>query len=211
MLKIIPFIYNNDPDELLANTYVLVDSDNSCLVVDPSKNNENIKNFIIKNNYCLKAVLLTHGHFDHFGGAEILLNYFKVPLYIGYEDEKMLLDPSMNCSKYIKESYCLETKVENYPNNGQLSLLNEVVEVIPTPYHTKGSVCFFLKQNGVVLSGDLIFKHTIGRDDLPNNSRKDKNESLSKILSLPAEVKIYPGHGQFTTVLEEQNTNNFVK
>ena len=113
MLKIIPFTYNNDPDELLSNTYVIVDSDNNALVVDPSKNNDNLKNYLIKNNLNLKAILLTHGHYDHFSGVERLLNEFKVDIYISFSDEYMLDDAEANCSIYISKAYTLNQKYKN--------------------------------------------------------------------------------------------------
>ena len=211
MIKIIPFVYNNDPDELLANTYVLVDSLNFCVVVDPSKNNENIKNFIIKNNYILKGVLLTHGHFDHFGGAEVLVKAFNVPLFIHALDEIMLKDEKMNCSVYMSRAYQYPFDVEYYSNKEELSLLNENIEVIPTPYHTKGSVSLYLKESKAVFTGDSLFYRGVGRSDLPNNDSRKQYESVSKLLSLPEDTKVYPGHGPFTSIKEERVSNQFVK
>ena len=103
MLKIIPFTYNNDPDELLSNTYVIVDSDNNTLVVDPSKNNDNLKNYLIKNNLNLKAILLTHGHYDHFSGVERLINEFKVDIYCTL-DGSIWLDNYKDCQDTSKAS-----------------------------------------------------------------------------------------------------------
>ena len=204
MLKVVPFCYNNDPDELLSNTYVVIDSDNSCLVVDPSKDNDNLKNYIINNGLNLKTILLTHGHYDHFSGAKRLLESFKVDLYISFEDEMMLNDPEYNCSAYISGPYSLNEKCMNYPKNGILRALNEDIEVIPVPYHTEGSVALYLKTSNIVLSGDFLFCGGLGRCDLPNNAARKKNDSLNTIFKLADDVKVYPGHGPFTTIGEEK-------
>ena len=205
MLEVVPFIYNNDPDELLANTYIVIDSDKQCIVVDPSKNNENIKNYILKNGLTLKAVCLTHGHFDHFSGAKILLDAFKVDLFVSILDEFMLKDPEYNCSIYISGPNSLDVKCTNYPEIGVLSLLNEDIVVIPTPYHTEGSVCLYLKDSGILLSGDFLFRGGLGRCDLPNNAARKKNQSLEKVFALPKETKVYPGHGPITSIALEKN------
>lgn len=207
MLKIIPFTYNNDPDELLSNTYVIVDSDNNALVVDPSKNNDNLKNYLIKNNLNLKAILLTHGHYDHFSGVERLLNEFKVDIYISFSDEYMLDDAEANCSIYISGAYTLNQKYNNYLERATLTLLNEEIEVIPTPYHTEGSVCLYLKDSNALISGDFLFCGCLGRCDLPNNAARKLKESLEKVLCLPEETRIYPGHGPFTTIKAEKANN----
>ena len=118
MIKIVPFIYNNDFDELLSNTYVLIDDAKNCVVVDPSKDNENIKDYIKKNKLKPKAVLLTHGHFDHFKGAHILTEGFKIPLYIHAEDEEMIRNSSINCSNFAMSasmvSYSFCSLYENF-------------------------------------------------------------------------------------------------
>lgn len=211
MIKVIPFIYNNDADELLANTYLLIDDASNCVVVDPSKNNDNIKNYIIKNNLDIKAVLLTHAHFDHFKGAEILTNQFKIPLFVDAEDEFMLRDIDYNCSSYMETPVIFSGKTEFLPRNGVLKLLNDEIKVIKTPYHTKGSVCFYLEKEKILISGDFLFKSGIGRDDLPNNASKMLNLSLNNVFALPDDVKVYPGHGPSTQIGIERNLFQFVK
>jgi glyoxylase-like metal-dependent hydrolase (beta-lactamase superfamily II) len=205
MLKVIPFCYNNDPDELLSNTYIVIDSDNSCLVVDPSKDNDNIKNYIIKNELNLKAVLLTHGHYDHFSGAKRLLDHFKVDLYVSFDDELMLDNPEWNCSTFISGPHSLKVNAKNYPQDGVLHLLNEDIEVIPVPFHTLGSVAFYLKSANIALTGDFLFAGCLGRSDLPNNAARKMDESLNTIFKLDDSVKVYPGHGPFSTIGKERS------
>ena len=90
-MKIIPFIYD-DEDDLFANTYVLIDSDNNCVVIDPSKQYCGIINYIQKNHLSLKGILLTHGHYDHIRGVDLLVNEFNVPVFIGFEEEDLIRD-----------------------------------------------------------------------------------------------------------------------
>lgn len=211
MIKIVPFIYNNDLDELLSNTYLLIDDSRNCVIIDPSKDNSNVSEYIKKNKFKAKAVLLTHGHFDHFKGANILIENFKIPLYVNAEDEEMLRNPQLNCSHAFESSVIYKYESDFFPKNGILKLLKEELLVINTPYHTKGSVCFYSKENNFVITGDLLFKDGIGRCDLPNNAAKEKNNSLNKLFILPDETKVYPGHGPFTTIRDERIVNQFVK
>ena len=103
MVKVVPFIYDS-LDELYANTYVLIDEDKNCVVIDPAKNNESLVNYIKKNNLSLKAVLLTHGHVDHMRGVDPLIDAFNVPLYVGFDDEDKLKDTYANCSLFFAGS-----------------------------------------------------------------------------------------------------------
>lgn len=211
MIKIVPFIYNNDFEELCSNTYVLIDDAKNCVIVDPSKSNDKVKEYIKANKLKAKAVLLTHGHFDHFKGASILTEGFKIPLYIDAEDEEMIRSTFLNCSHEFETSVIFGGETTFFPRNGVLKLLKEELLVIPTPYHTKGSVCFYSKNNSFLISGDTLFKNGIGRADLPNNASKEKNNTLQKLFSLPDDTKVYPGHGPLTNIKDERILNQFVK
>ena len=108
-MKIIPFVYN-DIDDLCANTYVLIDKSNNCIIIDPSKKYDGLVNYVKKNGLNLKAVLITHSHIDHFRGAELLINTFNVPLYIGFYDAPALKDSYLNCSQLLGETQSLDVK-----------------------------------------------------------------------------------------------------
>ena len=210
MVKVVPFIYE-DLDELYANTYVLIDEDKNCVVVDPAKNNESLVNYIKKNNLSLKAVLLTHGHVDHMRGVDPLINAFNVPLYVGFDDEDKLKDTYANCSLFLNENVIVKAKATTIADQEVLHLLNEDIICIHTPYHTAGSMCFYLKDSNLLLTGDFILPHGIGRSDLPSAMPKELNRSMAKIMALPKSVKIYGGHGEFSSLEKEQSLNPFVK
>ena len=210
MVKVVPFIYDS-LDELYANTYVLIDEDKNCVVIDPAKNNESLVNYIKKNNLSLKAVLLTHGHVDHMRGVDPLIDAFNVPLYIGFDDEDKLKDTYANCSLFLNENVIVKAKATTIADQEVLHLLSEDIICIHTPYHTAGSMCFYLKDSNLLLTGDFILPHAIGRSDLPSAMPKELNRSMAKIMALPKSVKIYGGHGEFSSLEKEQSLNPFVK
>ena len=210
MTKVIPFIYE-DLDELYANTYVLIDSEKQCVVIDPAKAYDGLVNYIKKNELTLKGILLTHGHADHIRGVDTFVNTFNVPVYIGFDDVDMLKDTFLNCSEFLGEQVIVKSKAETLADKDVLHLLKEDIQVIATPYHTAGGVCFYLKDSGVLFTGDFIIPHGIGRCDLPNAKPHELNNSIAKITKLPLSTKIYGGHGKSSTVEIELRVNPFVK
>ena len=210
MIKVVPFIYEG-VDELYANTYLLVDYDNNCVVIDPAKEYPGIVNYIKKNELNLKAILLTHGHVDHMRGVDVLAEAFNAPLYIGFDDEDKLSDTYAHVSYLLGENLVIKSKANTIADNEVLHLLNEDIKVIAVPYHTAGSVCFYLKESGLLFTGDFIIMHSVGRSDLPSAKPKELNNSMTKILALPNETKLYGGHGPSSTLEIERRVNPFVK
>ena len=210
MTKVIPFIYE-DQDELYANTYVLIDDEKNCVVIDPAKAYDGLVNYIKKNELTLKAVLLTHGHVDHIRGVDTLVNAFNVPVYVGFDDLDMLQDTFLNCSEFLGESVIVKSNVETLADKDVLRLLNEDIQVIATPFHTAGGVCFYLKDSGVLFTGDFIIPHGIGRCDLPNARPHALKDSMAKIIKLPVSTKIYGGHEKSSTLESELRINQYVK
>ena len=210
MIKVVPFIYD-DYDDVYANTYLLIDSNNDCVLIDAGKEYPGIVTYIKKNNLNLKAILITHGHFDHIRGVNTVLNDFKVPVYIGFDDEDKLVDTFTNGSEYFGRRITVEVKANTLADSETLKLLNEDIKVITTPYHTSGSVCFYLKDSGLLFTGDFIIPHSIGRSDLPTAMPHELRNSMTKILALPLNTKIYGGHGPFSTLEIERKVNPFVK
>ena len=206
MLHVEKFNYQ-DLDDLYANTYVVSDSFNNCVVIDPSVDNDGVSNYISKHNLTLKAVLLTHGHFDHIRGVDRFVN---VPLYIHQLDEAMLYNSYLNGSTMLAKEIIVKHKCEFIKDNDVLDLLEDKIHVIHTPFHTKGSVCYYFTNNRLLFSGDTLFKGSIGRDDLPNSIPSKMKESLGKLKTLPKDCKIYPGHGSNSTLEFELNYNYFL-
>ena len=210
MIKVVPFIYE-DLDDLYANTYVLIDDNKDCVVIDPAKAYPGLVNYIKKNELTLKAVLLTHGHVDHMRGVDTLLTTFRVPLYIGFDDEDKLKDTYANCGFFLGENTIVQSQANTLADNEVLHFLSEDIIAIHTPFHTSGSMCYYLKESGVLFTGDFILPHGVGRTDLPSCNAKELSKSMAKILKLPDATKIYGGHGEFSTLGIERKVNPFVK
>lgn len=210
MIQVIPFIYE-DLDDLYANTYLLIDEDKNCVVIDPAKDYPGLVNYINKNELKLKGILLTHGHADHIRGVDVLVNAFNCPVYIGFDDLDKLTDTYANCSDFIGDHVIVKAKAETVADKEVLHLLNEDINVIYTPYHTSGGVCFYLEDSGLLFSGDFIIPHGIGRCDLPTAKPHELAKSMAKITSLPKSTKIYGGHERPSTLEIELRCNQYVK
>ena len=147
----------------------------------------------------IKAILLTHGHFDHMLAAEKLQERTGVPVYVHPLDAPMLSDASL--SAYNPE-------VSSLPQPGHIaytaypeSLFG--FRVLHTPGHTPGSVCLYHEAEKVLFSGDTLFRAGFGRTDLAGGSMHQLLSSLRTLLALPRDIKVYPGHGESTTIDEE--------
>ena len=208
-MKVVPFYYD-DIDDLIANCYVLIDDNSSCVVIDPSKDYDGIVKYINKNQLSLKGVLLTHGHFDHFRGVDILINTFHCPLYISFYDEDFLKNTSKNCSSLVDCNYIVQSEAKTVSDGDILNLLKEDINVLETPGHTRGSVCYYLKDSKIMFTGDFLFHTSAGRCDLPTGNNKQMAESIRKISSFNNDIKIYPGHGPSSTLGSEKKNNPFL-
>lgn len=199
-------------DELYSNAYILVDKQN-CIVIDPSKNYSGLVDFIKSRKLTLKAVLLTHTHFDHMQGVDLLVDTFHVPLYLMEEDIPGLTDLEKNCCLYNPEpiSIIIKSPAIGLYDQEQLNILSSPIKVIHTPFHTIGSCCFYLEKEKILFSGDTLFKYVVGRTDLPTSVPKEIYNSLRKIKDLPDDVIVYPGHGIVTNMGNEKRFNKFLK
>ena len=209
-MKIIPY-YHVDVDDLIANTFILYDEDNNCVIIDPSKDNDEIINRLNKDELKPKAILLTHGHFDHIRGVKRLIDKYHIPVYIGFEEVDFLNDPTLNCSRYMSGDYVLDIKPITVSDGEVLKILKEDIICIHTPFHTIGSYCFYFEKDKLLFSGDTLFRGSVGRWDLPTGSHKTIKSSMEKIVKLPDETRIFTGHGPATILKTEKEENPFLQ
>lgn len=179
-----------------VNTYVLLSTDkNSAAVIDPSVPSEEIIDAVRGLN--LEYIVNTHGHFDHIGGNALVKMKTGAKIVIHEADADKLIDPSKNLSVLLGLQTVSEpADVLLRDGMGTLVMAGKTFEVIAVPGHSEGCVAFYQKENGVLFSGDFIFNGAIGRTDFPGSDFKQMQNSLVKILDLPDNVKVYPGHDE---------------
>jgi len=209
MVSVKTFSYNTR-DELNSNCYVVFDNHKRCFIIDPSCNYDGVINFVKDNKLKPLGILLTHSHYDHIKGVDRTVRAFSIPVYIHEEDYEGLYNPAKNCSYMDEMNVILNSKAEKIQDYQVIKGLEEDILVIHTPFHTIGSVCYYLSNNKLLFSGDSLFYRSIGRSDLETSVPGKTRESLRKIFSLPDDVKVYPGHGINTNIGEERIKNPFV-
>ncbi len=191
-----------------ANSYVLGEETEPCLLIDPGYDGHGVLDRYIEKHHQgkLLAVILTHGHFDHFYGLKDLANLENVPLFLSEEDFVCLNDPKKNASFDLAEPFSLDREIKPYflEDGDEIKIGPYCFQTIATPFHTKGSICLYFKEDGLLFSGDTLFKLGVGRDDLPHAAPKEKEASLGKLFALPEDTLVYPGHGSKTTIGEEK-------
>lgn len=188
--------------------YVYKEGSDSIIVIDPGDNGEVVfqdtKDLGFEK---IAGILLTHGHGDHTGGALKLKELSGAKIY-AYEDEaEILKDPEKNLSGWFGQAYGFEA--DEYLYDRQELCMGEInFKVLHTPGHTKGGCCFYDTEDGCVFCGDTIFNCSVGRTDFYSGSVKALGDSIrEKIMTLPDDTKLYPGHGDSTTVGYERKYN----
>jgi glyoxylase-like metal-dependent hydrolase (beta-lactamase superfamily II) len=186
----------------------LIGSDGSeeAVVVDPGFSPALVHAMLEAEGRRPVAVLATHGHFDHIGSADVFCGD-ELPFYIHEADLPALSDALAWGVGYRTPPVPVKD-VRTVVGGDVLTFAGFAIEVVHTPGHTPGSVCFLT--DGWVLSGDLVFAGAIGRSDFPNSSSADMVRSLRRFLELPDAVDVYPGHGPRTTVGRERSRNPFL-
>ena len=186
------------------NCYIVqVEGRDDCVVVDPGDEYPRLKAAI--GDRRVGAVLLTHGHFDHIMAAGEMARDTGAPVYVGAEDAEMLND--INKSDYtglLGLDRADWPAIDAAPFSQTLSACGMDFTVLHTPGHSRGSVCLYLEDEAVLFSGDTLFRAGYGRLDLYGGKMGDMLRSLKGLFALPGEVRVYPGHGDATTIGEEK-------
>lgn len=206
-------VYTMPVGQLGANCHFLINDDTKEVVcIDTGDDGARIIDTIKKNNWKLQGILLTHGHVDHISAiADIKAEWSDVKVYAGKQEVALLKDPELNLSTMFGKMVSFEPD-EIVSHNEVLQLAGLSIECLETSGHTKGSICYYLEQEGIVFTGDTLFYRSIGRTDFPTGDYKELEHSIQDILyQLPEETVVYAGHGGQTTIGYEKQHNDYVR
>lgn len=197
-----------------------------CIIVDPGAANLSsvdkggitldIELIISEEGFKPVAALLTHGHLDHTYSIRPLADGYEIPTYIHSEDRRFITDPAGILSPEFANqlsatSFSEPAIVETLKDGSLLNFLGLEIRAIHAPGHTKGSLMFMVN-DGLLISGDVLFAGSIGRTDLPSGSAAEMMKTLAtKILPLHDDIRVLPGHGDETTIKFERKHNPYLR
>ena len=198
---------------LQCNCTILADEETrEAIIVDPGDEITRIHRRLNDLSLTLKQILITHAHIDHVGGALKLKSLTGAPIYLNEADLPLLQMMSAQAAWLGIETPETAPPDEGLVDGRQVGLESYPAQVIQTPGHTQGSVCLHFAPMKMVLAGDTLFAGSIGRTDLPGGDFEQIIDSIqSRLLSLPDETRVIPGHGPATTIGAERRINPFLK
>lgn len=190
-----------------TNCYVLYDDNTKeGFIIDPADSPEKIIDLVTRLGVSVKALLLTHGHFDHIGATNALKKHYNVDVYAHEAEVDVVKDIMLNLSAHFDEA---NSVIVDKPlkDSQEFEMAGFKIKVIHTPGHTVGSCCYIVSDENKdrLFSGDTIFYHSYGRTDFPTGSGGTIIRSiLDKLLVLDGGMEVFPGHGDTTTIDEEK-------
>lgn len=196
--------------QYMTNCYFLYREGSKDMVfIDPADSGAYLYEQLSGKGFDIKAILLTHGHFDHIFGVKALKEKTGARVYACEAEKALLEDPGLNVSEGVGRPTAVYP--DEFLHDGQeITLCDIGIKVIHTPGHTAGSCCFYVEEAGFLIAGDTLFEGSVGRTDLPTGSTRTMMDSIrEKLFVLPDETKVYPGHGGSTTIGFEKENNPF--
>ena len=194
-----------------TNCYIVHKKDSEhCFVVDPGDSGDKIANYIRDQKMILDHILLTHGHFDHIQGVRDLKNAIRCEICALDVEKELLLDARMNVSAMTGRPEELEADIWLHDGQ-QFESAGIAMKVIHTPGHTAGGVCYYMKEQKILVSGDALFCMSIGRTDFPGGSASSLIRAIKeKLMVLPGDVQVLPGHEGKTYIGYEKDHNPYL-
>ena len=210
MLEIKSFTFNDYQE----NTYIVSENGN-CIIIDPgnyqTNENKEIKDYIDDLRLIPQSILITHCHIDHVLGIDFLVKEFSVNVYIPESEINLYRDIENYAPLFNLEKYNHFSNIKFLDLSKKIIFENQSIKLLNLPGHSPGHVGFYFIENNICFSGDVIFKNSIGRTDLPGGNYDTLISSIkNELFLLDDSLKIYPGHGPTTTIFDERKNNPFL-
>lgn len=191
--------------------FVTNDETKEMVIIDPPVFLQRIADEIREKGITLRAILLTHGHYDHAMGVPGFKKAFpEVPVYASESEAEVLMDPAVNLSRMFGEKALSASADVLLEDEEKFELIGCEWKFLLTPGHTRGSGCYYIPERGVLFSGDTLFCRSMGRTDFPTGSERSLFESLRRLRDLPDDTVVYPGHMDATVIGDEKKYNPFM-
>lgn len=201
-----------------TNTYIVAaEAPGPAIIVDAPPDPEPLFDTLRHHELAPVALLLTHGHIDHVGGAGTVAGELSVRAYLHPDDDWLMADPAAQLQALFGavpdiDKYAPPAATVTLAHGQRLDLAELDIEVVHTPGHTPGHCCFHIEDEGMLFSGDQLFAGSVGRTDLPGGSWEQLLESMrDRVLTLDDATHVLPGHGPTTTLARERATNPFLQ
>jgi len=212
MLNVSYFHYN----VFSVNTWILWDEESNAVIVDPGCATDVERNslleFIREKSLRPQCILVTHGHGDHVAGVGFISSRLSIPVYMSQKEMDVMEEHLEVIEKYGLRKYYEPFPIIDVVDGQVMKLLGRDWQVIETPGHSPGGLCWYCAQEEMLISGDTLFKGTIGRTDLPCCNYDELIVSImEKIMGLPGSTNVLPGHGPTTTIAQERTSNPFLE
>jgi len=194
----------------MSNCYIVgSEKTKEAAIIDPGAEFNRIDAKIIELGLTPKMIILTHAHGDHIGAVLELIEKYNIPVYIHEDDAEALVDSNINLSKAIFRKEVNITPDVKLKDKDKITLGDLEFEIIHTPGHTPGGIS--IKVENIMMTGDTLFNHSIGRTDFPGGSFEQIINSIrNKIFKYDDDIIVYPGHNSPTTILSEKTGNPFM-
>jgi hydroxyacylglutathione hydrolase len=182
------------------------------IVIDPGDNIEDVLAILARHSLTVKAIVITHAHIDHIGGAAKLKSATGAPVYMN-ENDQTLYDHLDVQASWLQMKTPERTTIDTLAREGDsLKLGDAEFQILHTPGHTQGSISLWIPAENKVIAGDTLFRDSIGRTDLPGGDGRQILRSIhGKLMNLPEDAVVIPGHGANTTIGREKERNPFLR
>lgn len=213
MTQIHTFVFNH----FHQNTYLLSDDTKECVIIDPGcffdEEKQALKDFIEKQGLKPVKILFTHCHLDHaFGARYVFTTWPGISIVANRGEEIFITEAQKHASRFGVQME-QPPLIGNFINDGDtLTFGNTTLTAIHVPGHSPGSICYYNADQAFMITGDVIFEQSVGRTDLPGGSTEQLITGIkTKIMTLPDNTVLYPGHGNSTTVGNEKRNNPYIR